>query len=262
MAEVLLYQNVRDWLIGLYREGKQKNPQYSLRAFAKKLSLSPGSLSDILKGKRSLSFKSAHKILNRLDFLPDERHSFLNLALSEKMGCAASDTSLHKKNLKKFKTIDPDVFYVVSDWQHYAVLGLMKTSNFQSNSKWIAKRLGITSVEVESTLSRLERVGLIKKINEQYVRINENLSTTHDIPSSALRRSHKQTLEQAISALEEIPVELRDITSISVAINPNKMRDAKDLIKNFRREFQAIMEDGKKEEVYNLNIQFIPVTKN
>src|SRR5579862_226766 len=56
----------------------EKNPSYSLRAFAKACHLSPGELSQVLSGKRIPSYKVAQKILAGLDLSPQEKSQFLN----------------------------------------------------------------------------------------------------------------------------------------------------------------------------------------
>jgi len=51
-----------DYLISIFNERKDKNPRYSLRAFARSLGVSSGQLSEILSGKRPLSHKLARRI--------------------------------------------------------------------------------------------------------------------------------------------------------------------------------------------------------
>ena len=56
-------------------------------------------------------------------------------------------------------------------------------------------------------------------------------------------------------------MELRDFTSMTMAIDPEKLTEAKKKIREFRRGLSEFLEAGKKEEVYRLNIQLVPVTK-
>ncbi|MGZ3744054.1 MAG: hypothetical protein ACXWRE_12165 [Pseudobdellovibrionaceae bacterium] len=51
-----------DYLISIFNERKEKNPRYSLRAFARSLGVSSGQLSEILSEKRPLSHKLARRI--------------------------------------------------------------------------------------------------------------------------------------------------------------------------------------------------------
>ena len=69
-------------------------------------------------------------------------------------------------------------------------------------------------------------------------------------------------IKQSIDALFAVPVESRDITSMTMAIDKNKIPEAKRKIKQFRRNLCQFLESGEKNEVYNLNVQLIPLTDN
>lgn len=56
----------RYWLQRQFAERCKKNPRYSLRAFARFLSMDPSSLSQILSGKRSVSKKKIQLICQRI----------------------------------------------------------------------------------------------------------------------------------------------------------------------------------------------------
>jgi hypothetical protein len=68
-------------------------------------------------------------------------------------------------------------------------------------------------------------------------------------------------LEQAIAALEEVPLELRDITSITFPTNLAQIDKVRPLIKSFQRKIAKMLEEGDATAVYNLNTQLVPVTK-
>ena len=61
-----------------------QNSSYSLRAFARDLQISPGNLSEIVKGKRPLSKKNAQKIAGSLGLNPIEEEAFLALPQESK----------------------------------------------------------------------------------------------------------------------------------------------------------------------------------
>jgi len=108
----------------------------------------------------------------------------------------------------------------------------------------------------------LEVVDLIENVpHNGYRRKQEQITTTSDIPSGALRKSHRKTLEHCIAAINDIEVELRDISAMTVVMDPSRMLEAKQMLKEFRRRFSTIMESGAKKEVYSLSIQLIPQTK-
>lgn len=68
-----------DYLISIFNERKDKNPRYSLRAFARSLGVSSGQLSEILSGKRPLSHKLARRISIALALTESESQKLIQL---------------------------------------------------------------------------------------------------------------------------------------------------------------------------------------
>jgi uncharacterized protein (TIGR02147 family) len=228
---------------------KRDNKNYSLRAFAEYLEVPPGRLSEILSGKRPISKKVRIKISERLGLKGIEdllEAPLRSLAFSERAD---------------YHFLTDDVFSVLADWYHFAILSLMDTKDFQADPKWISKRLNISVLEATEALSRLKKVGAIVVNGKKINKTNKNIRTATDIESQALRLSHRQSIEQALLALNEVPLEFRDITGITMAIDLKKLPLAKKIINNFRLKMSDVLETGNQTEVYNLNIQLVPVSQ-
>jgi transcriptional regulator with XRE-family HTH domain len=71
-----------DYLVGIFNERKDKNPRYSLRAFARSLGVSSGQLSEILSSKRPLSHKLGRRIAIAMALTEDESQR-LNTLISQ-----------------------------------------------------------------------------------------------------------------------------------------------------------------------------------
>lgn len=245
------------WLAAELANRKSKNVRYSLRTFSSTVGISPGRLSELIAGKRRMTVKQAERVADRLNYNPTSRLQLIKV-VSDQAGIRETKASRGSK--QKFIAVSADSFQIIADWQHFAILSLMDTKSFKNDSRWIAQRLGIAKPLVEVSIERLCRVGILSKKNGRLLKTGNNLETTHDISSPALRISHRQTLMQAADALDSVPVELRDITSISMAIDPAKIPRAKSLIRSFRHRLCEILEADEKSEVFNLNIQLVPVT--
>jgi uncharacterized protein (TIGR02147 family) len=98
--------------------------------------------------------------------------------------------------------------------------------------------------------------------NGKLFRTSSHFTTTTDVASSGLRHFQKQILEKAILSLENDPIEERDITSITVAIDESKIKEAKQEIKKFRLKMSEFLGTGERTRVYNLGIHLIPISKN
>lgn len=256
-------QDFRLFLQDQLNERCQKNSNYSLRAFAKMLDISASALSALLSGKRPIS----HKMKMRLGLKLGLGLEALN-KLSSKDHGNKKENSLGFKKPKvetHFQQITIDMFNVIAEPHYYNLLELTKTHDFQWDEKWIAQRLDLMISQVKIAIERLERVGLLIRNSEnQLVDSTDGFSTDirEGLSSHAQRLFQQRSLEQSIKAVQAVPVELRDNTSMTMAINSEDIPKAKEFLKQFRRQFCQEMEANPKlDQVYQLTISFIPVTQ-
>lgn len=137
----------------------------------------------------------------------------------------------------------------------------MELDGYNGTTDFIAQKMGHDQAEIEESIELLLKLNMVKIENGMFYPSGEMYTSTHDIPSSGLKKFHKQHMKKAMDAVDEIAVELRDITSMTMAIDMEKIPEAKEMIKTFRRNLCKFMESGKKEQVYNLNIQLVPITQ-
>lgn len=243
----------------------KSNPSYSLRAFARDLSINPSQLSEILKGKTGLSSKKALEIASQIGL--NEREAKIFQALVEiEHGRTQKIVEQAKKFLEEnsysenFQSLSIDGFKIISEWHYFAILSAMELDNFDGTTSYIAKELNLPISLVDESIKRLLKMDIIDLKEGKFYPTGVMLTTTHDIQSSALRKFHKGHIAKSLSALDEVAVELRDITSMTMAIDIDRLPEAKEMIKNFRRSLCQKLESGKKNHVYNINIQLIPLS--
>jgi uncharacterized protein (TIGR02147 family) len=232
----------------------RKNSSYSLRAFAKSLGLTSSALSEMLNGKRAITYKSIEKIGIRLGMS-------LNKINSYKVSSTSKNES---QGSASFRQINIDQYSVISDWYHYAIIELLKVKGMQSNSNWISRSLSITRSVANIAIDRLVRLKLIEwKDKNQLVDTSSGFSTniSENLTSNGSKQLQKQILEQSIDALMNVPLELRNHTSMTMAINPKHLPEAIVRLTKFRRELCEYLESqGDPLEVYQLSLSIFPIT--
>jgi len=244
------YNGYRGLLFTELNFRKGKNPNFSLRSFARVLGISPSHLSHLMSGKKPLTKRQAAKISEKLNLSPSEKVDLL----------AAMNPEMKIGEVRDKKVLKEDEFRLISDWYHYAILSLGDVKGSKANTKWISKRLGISEGQAQEAFQRLKRMGLIKVIGNTYKQSSLPLDTPLDLPSAALRRFHAQNLDRAKEKMESLPVALRDFSSITIAFNPANLKKAKELIAKFEDKFCSEFEKGEKTEVYTLAVQLFPAT--
>lgn len=248
--------------IQLLKEGlsrKQRiNPRYSLRSFARDLDVHPATLSQVFKGHRPLPFKNSKKVAQKLGLSPKEQTLFFESFFQSKTKLDAIQVD---QNDERFM-LDESHFKVIAEWEHYAALTLFDTEGFEPTAEVIASRLGVTLNRAEVVLNNLSISGLLKLEDGKLQKAHPSVRTTEDVTSQALKLSHQETLEIGIKKLDETDVELRDFSAMNLAIDLEKLTEAKAIIREFRQKMASLLRDGRKTEVYQLAIQFYPLTKN
>lgn len=246
------------------------NPSYSLRSFARALVIAPSALSEILSGKRIPSKKMSEKIIRSLNLSPLEQTQFMVSVAKSKteLGIKRISPSLRQllkspPTMESKNFIDVDLFRVIGDWYHYAILFITETKDFKENPKWIASQLGISEIEVKLAIERLLKLNLLQKKNGKLAIWNKAFTTADkDTSTAALRKHMRQILEKAIFSLENDPMPTRSITAMTMAIDPEKISKAKAMIENFTQELSKYLEGGNKTQVYELNINLFPLQKS
>ncbi|MGE0634704.1 MAG: TIGR02147 family protein [Pseudobdellovibrionaceae bacterium] len=239
-----------------YKKRKTKNASYSLRAFAKLLGTSSGRLSQYFSGKRKITPQAAEKMASSLNLSPSEKNRFMRDTV------LSNGRSSHLNFIENPKKLELDQFEVIADPLHFELLSLIETENFSSEVSWISRRLSKNPIEIRSALNRLKRLNLIKIEDSKISLINsEGVAGPSDVGSGAIRKAHNKNLRHAIACLEETTVDERDYSTMTLAIDPERLETAKEMIRVFRRTLCGYLENGNKKEVYRLNVNLVPVTK-
>ena len=242
--EQILPFDVRILLNSELRRRMSQNDRYSLRAYARDLEVDPSDLSKILNGKRGLGAKLT-------------RHFAKKLGFSEK----AFKTDVDPE-VPDYQQLSIDSFEVISDWCHYAILELTKLDNFKVTASNVADQLNLAEPDMELALARLIRLGFLEQKDGELVDGTEGHCTTvhHNFTAPAFKNLQRGILKGAQNALDEIPFEKRDQSSITIATSEEKLAQAKVMIKNFRRRLSKFLEQTEtRDTIYNLSISLYPL---
>lgn len=259
----------KTYLKAALSERRRKNPLYSLRAFARQVSMSPSHLSRVMNGKAELSQDSALKVASVLNLKSRETEHFLEMVNLSGQKNKETSEFLKKKiesKTKRYerKKLSMDHYHLVADWYCLPIYELLLTSNFEHNARWIAKRMGITQHEAQSALDRLVALGYIEISPEGKIsrKSPESVETTDDLKSLAIQKHHEQMSLKAVAALKEQAVDEREFQSLHFPFDAKDMEKAKEAIRDFVNKFEATFRKEGAKDLFQLNAQFFSITKN
>lgn len=230
------------------------NPRYSARALARALQVDFSTLCKLLNGKRPIGRNVIIRLGTRMGLGTEQIQTYVD------RGSAA------RADRGRYRRLAPDVFATIADWQHHALLELTRVDGFAPDAAWAARALGLPRSEIEASLERLRRAGLLEiTAAGEWIDLSGGRTTTLPATrtSTALRRLQNQLLAKAGAALEEIPIEERDQSSITLAIDAARIPEAKLRIARFRRELAQFLGRGEKRQaVYAMTISLFPLSRS
>ena len=240
----------RQLLTKEFNNRRLRNSAYSLRAFSRDLGIGVTSLSDFFASKRDLSKSSIARVVDSLKLSEEEKQLIAN----ERKRSLTPQESL--KIL-----IEEDQFRMISDWYYLAVLNLARIKSNRADPEWIAKRLGIETSQAREAVERLKRMKFLKVEGKRMIRTTQTLATRTDIPSSAIKKHNTDILRLAERSIYNDPVEAREISSSTIAINPEKLPKAKEILTRTKLRLTELLMDDSPSEVYALSFQLFPLSK-
>lgn len=235
-----------------------QNPAYSLRRFAGQLGLSPATLSGVMSGKRKLSLKAAVQVCDKLGLDPTSAAGFYDSVAADK---AALSTAKGNRVVPQYSQLPEDVFQLMADWYHYAIIELTFVTGASADPRWYARKLNINYSQAVDAITRLKRLGVLEERRGKLVKTEARIASPDGIASTAVRKRHAQILNKALASLEAHSVDERDFTAMTMAIDPRLLPEAKKRIAAFRRELCQFLESGKRKQVYELSIQLFPLSE-
>lgn len=265
------YRDYRQYLRDALSHRRVIQQGASLRQTAQRIGFkAPSQLTMILGGKRRLPIWALEPLSRILKLSSHESKYFegliqFNHAKNDK------EKSLFETRLKKahpqddFFILDMESFRAISDPIHFFLMEMTRLKDFRDDPKWMQSRLGgfYTLTQVKEAYDRLFRLGLLEKVENKVRKTQSRLTTSNDILSTALRSFHKQSLQRAILAIDKQTVDERDVSSSVLTLDTAKLKEAKNLIKEFRRKFCQEIEAkaGSGLQTYQINIQLIRITE-
>lgn len=230
---------------------------------------SPGHITWILQGKRNLVGNALERMIKLVQLTghdaeyfkllvghndtvnPDERRLFM-------ARISASQAS------HKVKPSASAVRYW-SNWRHSVVRELVAIGEYRKvDAAAIARRLhpSATEAEVADSLELLLELGMIEATSDgRLVRKETILSTGENWTQEAIRGFQHQILDLSIQALDSVPREEREISTVTFSVSKERFQKIRTRIQEMRSEILALVRtDSEPDEVYHLAVELFPAT--
>lgn len=164
------------------------------------------------------------------------------------------------------RTILPVERYTLfNEWYFNPVWELTTSPGFDGDLEGLAKRLDppVTTSQIREAVDLLLELKLIERADDRFVRTRSSIHTEDKVFSLAVKQYQATTLDLAKRSLAQHARERRHISTLTLGLDELMFQKLLEKIQEFRSEIgDLVNEVPVSDRVYQLNLQFFPITKD
>lgn len=270
MESIITYRNYRSYIQDFYNENKSLK-KLTWQTFAEIAGFSsPSFLKLVCQNKANLSEEAIEKTAHSMNLAGYEKDFFKGLVhfnqakvASEKIKAFEDISEIAEKY--KATLLSEDKISYLANWQNVVIreLAPLATANFKTSN--IARQLypEITAAEAGASLRYLEKAGMLEKLPDGTYRQTDKVLTTgdKDLASIYLRNYHRTMAEFALDAIDNVPMEERNVSEIVMGVSKEVYEQITQEISAFRKHILALaMSSETTERIYCMQTNLFPVS--
>jgi len=270
--DVFGYLDYRAYLRDVYVARKAERRGFSFRAFSRRAALkSPNYLKLVMDGERNLTRPMAERFARALGLDDESAGYFVDLVAFNQARTVGERTATYQRltgsaRYRKAHRLELVHAAYHGSWYMPAIRELAARADFRDDPEWIASTLrpSITRAEASKALAALLELGLLMRDADGRIHHGDRplVSTGPETRSVHIASYHKAMMERAAAALDQLPSEQRDVSSLTLCVGAGGMARLKDRIQRFRRELTELttLED-EPAQVVQINFQLFPLSR-
>ncbi len=270
-VDIFGYLDYRAFLRDVYAAKKAGPRGFSYRAFSQRAGLSsPNALKLVIDGARNLTPQMAERFAKALRLGDEATAYFLDLVGFGQAKSVGERAAFYQRLTasKRYQRVHPlDLAHAAyyGSWYMPAIRELAARADFDPDPAWIAGRLqpAITPLEAKRALGVLLELGLLVRDPDGRVHQGEAqlLATAAETRSVHLASYHKAMMTRAAAALDDLPSDKRDVSSLTLCVGADGLALLKERLQRFRRELLELstLEDEPR-QVVQVGFQLFPLT--
>ena len=206
---------------------QKRRPQYSMRAFARDLEISPSFLCEFLAGRQGLSRARALWVAEKIKLSNEQSEHFWDLLQSQFGQPQSAKASAlvrardRSKNTKSHMNLAH--FHLVADWYSFVLLELLGLGNGPKKLDEISEILNVPVVDLDAAVERLVSLGFlsleIAEDGSSIYQVQTELTTVGDeVDDRAVQISHQECLRMHANAIDHKSFAERENLTASFSI--------------------------------------------
>ena len=268
MKPIVDYTDFRKYMRDFYEDRKLRSA-FSWREFSKNAGFSsPSYMKVVCDGKSKLSRIGVERTGAAMGLSGFEMDYFRAMVQFGQAETEEKKTEAYKKMIAiaktyKVRTLEGELFQYYDTWRNPVLRELAPIMPGATPGE-MAKMCypEISAAEVRDSLDFLTKSGLLKKVDGNFEQSETSVKGTTDATRLALRGMHREMSKLATPALD-LPKEVRNFSGVTMGLSRESYRKIEGVLDECRRQIIDIAAEEKNiEQVYRLNLQLFPLTKN
>jgi uncharacterized protein (TIGR02147 family) len=271
MVPIFSYIDYRLFLKDYYKEQKDKNGFFSYRYFAQKAGInSPNFLKQVIESKRNLTALTIDKFIKALKLTEKEGLFFNHLVLfnqaksgyEKQMHYTALLSMMHTVKEMRLTAMQHEYY---NHWFIPVIRELICLQEFKNDYRKLAAAVipPISAREASFAVKLLKTLGLIEELPDGTFRqTSKAIISDSSVARMAVRTFNREMLRKAEIALDNTPVDERQIYGVTVGISKEGYNVLATEMAMFRDRIVSIVNrDTNSDHVYQLHLQLFPLSK-
>lgn len=273
MDRIFQYTDYRQFLLDYYQFKKETTSFFSYRYFSLKAGIkSPSFFKRVIDGKRNLSKVSTEQFITGIGFGEKEARYFRVLVLFNQSQVPDEKQNFYQQliSMSNFTVdvqLNSDQYHYLTKWYHPVIREIVSYFPFNEDYQSLADQVfpPITPEAARASVQMLIKLKLIRPLkNGLYEQSSKALTSGKDEAESLgmIRRNHhKQFIQKALDALDEVPVSERMAMGISMGLSQSGYEVLLQEMAAFRERVITIVDKDKgMNRVYQFNMQLFPTS--
>lgn len=225
--------------------------------------------SNVLNGKKTPPKDRLAKLCDVLELDVFERESVVRSVMLDAFGSrvlsGAQRSRMEPHKIQTRKVLTCPTKAVLSHWANLAVLDVLTLEEPYSDIEDLRVRLQLSVAEMKRVLSVLEGAGLIQSENGRWRKLDDHAYIAAGRSRSEIRGFHDMMIAKARAELNTQTTDeayhRRLINGFTLTVNPKNIEPLKAKIVRFMDELSREACADVCSDIYQLNVQFFPLTQ-
>lgn len=256
---------LRDWLW----QAKEETPAISYRFLARRLKIDPGFLVHIFQGHKHLSETHLPGMVRVLGLDGRQGDYFQRLvAFGRARGereIARRYEELMELRESRIRELSASEHRYYQNWYVPALRCLLATRQLRGDGSDLGELLHppITAKQAREAVALLQHLELIRRAEDGTWEVtDQHLSSGDAWTDLAIHSFQRQTIQLALDALESLPKEQREVSTMTLAIAKEELPTVQAMVREFRSKLARwAVRSADADTVYQMNIQIFPLVK-